>query len=493
MAPTANLPPKSIEATLKHRLLRSRSDPCYFNDMVLCRSPYWRAQREWAMALVDHRIVAVESGNGLGKGYLIGGLVPWFLFTRPDSLVYVCGAGQTQIGSVLFKEIRRAVQNSPFWQHDLLPMAISSGIKPSPATATVQQGWGAIGFSTSTIERASGHHARDMLVIVDEASGVPDEAWQAIDSLGFSKMLAAGNPLRADGKFAELCDQGDRDLLEQRPPRLSCRHFNVPSTESPHAHLDRSPFGLADKTWIEAAGRSPGVESPWYRAHVKAIRPKLAHDTLIQPRWLDLALSPDTGAAAAALRRGAPTGRIVLGCDVGEGVGKAQSVIIVRDDVGVLEIYASRFESKVQTADMICHLASKYHVPVDGIVFDGSGNTGRDIMKALERRYPFGLIPYFGSKPGGRFYVNARTACAAALARRLDPETDRGVARKPFHIPNGPHVQALFKELSELRYRLKAEKSELETKQDMMLRLDRSPDFADAICMTFRAEATHGI
>ena len=138
-------------------------------------------------------------------------------------------------------------------------------------------------------------------------------------------------------------------------------------------------------------------------------------------------------------------------------------------------------------------MANKYRVPVEGIVFDGSGNTGRDIMKALERRYPFGLIPYFGSKPGGKFYVNARTACAAALARRLDPETDRGVTRKPFHIPNGPHVQTLFKELGELRYRLKAEKSELETKQDLMLRLDRSPDFADAMCMTFRAEATYGV
>ena len=62
----------------------------------------------------------------------------------------------------------------------------------------------------------------------------------------------------------------------------------------------------------------------------------------------------------------------------------------------------------------------------------------------------------------------------------------------PFHIPNGPHVQALFKELSELRYRLKAEKSELETKEDLMLRLNRSPDFADALCMTFRVEATYG-
>ncbi len=441
---------------------------------------------------MDYRIVAVESGNALGKGFLIGGMVPWFLWTRMDSLVYICGAGQTQIGSVLFKEIRRAVQNSPFWKAGLLPMEISSGIKTSPATAMIRAGWGAIGFSTTTIERASGHHARDMLVIVDEASGVHDEAWQAIDSLGFSKMLATGNPIRPDGKFAALCDQGDRDALEQQQPHLSCRHFNVPSTASPHAHLDRSPWGMADKTWLEAVGREPGKNSPWYGTHVLAIRPKQSHDTLIQPEWLDLALAPETAAAASQYRGGAPMGRVVLGCDVGEGVGKAQSVIVVRDEVGVLEIFASQFESKIQTADMIFALAHKYRVPVEGIVFDGSGNTGRDIMKALERRYPSGLIPYFGSKPGGRFYVNARTACAAALARRLDPQTDRGQARKPFHIPNGPHVQALFKELSELRYRLKAEKSELETKQDMMIRLGRSPDFADAICMTFRAEATFG-
>ncbi len=79
MTTTASLPPKSIDATLRHHLTRSRRDPCYFNDHVLHRSPYWRAQREWALALVDHRIVAVETGNGLGKGFLIGGLVPWFL------------------------------------------------------------------------------------------------------------------------------------------------------------------------------------------------------------------------------------------------------------------------------------------------------------------------------------------------------------------------------------------------------------------------------
>ena len=66
---------------------------------------------------------------------------------------------------------------------------------------------------------------------------------------------------------------------------------------SPHAHLARSPVGLADKIWLEAVGREPGENSPWYRSHVLAQRPKLASETLIPQEWLNLALSDATAAA----------------------------------------------------------------------------------------------------------------------------------------------------------------------------------------------------
>src|SRR5271157_1879824 len=104
---------------------------------------------------------------------------------------------------------------------------------------------------------------------------------------------------------------------------------------SPHAHLARSPVGLADKVWLEAVGREPGENSPWYRSHVLAQRPKLATETLISQEWLNLALSEATAAAVQMLRAGAPIGgKVRLGCDVGEGVGRSQSVIVVRDDLG---------------------------------------------------------------------------------------------------------------------------------------------------------------
>ena len=71
---------------------------------------------------------------------------------------------------------------------------------------------------------------------------------------------------------------------------------------SPHAHLARSPVGLADKVWLEAMGREPGENSPWYRSHVLAQRPKLATETLIPQEWLNLARSDATAAAVQTLR-----------------------------------------------------------------------------------------------------------------------------------------------------------------------------------------------
>jgi len=71
---------------------------------------------------------------------------------------------------------------------------------------------------------------------------------------------------------------------------------------SPHAHLARSPVGLADKVWLEAVGREPGENSPWDRSHVLAQRPKLASERLIPQEWLNLALSDATAAAVQTLR-----------------------------------------------------------------------------------------------------------------------------------------------------------------------------------------------
>src|SRR5208337_572423 len=119
----------------------------------------------------------------------------------------------------------------------------------------VSPGWHALGYSTTSVERASGQHAKDLLVIVEEASGVKDEIWDALESLKYTKLVAIGNPIRAEGRFVDLIRQADADRADNVPPRLAVKAIQIPSTDSPHAMLDKSPWGIADRTWLESCYR----------------------------------------------------------------------------------------------------------------------------------------------------------------------------------------------------------------------------------------------
>jgi hypothetical protein len=497
--------PSSVEEAtewLIQALILCRNDPIKFNDLFLAGPKFWSGspefagQVEWCQALVDYRAVAIETGNALGKDFWIGRIIPWWLYTRPNSLCIVTGPGQTVLGSVTWKEVRRAIGGFDEFAPPIpLGARISSGIKTSPHTVDLGGGWQALGFSTTSVERASGQHAGELLVVIEEASGAEDVVWEAVESLKYTKLVAIGNPLRPDGGFAELCDQGDSDIRASVPAREAVRHLNTPSTASPHAELDKSPVGLADRVFLDAVARKYGKDSLWYRCHIKAERPRLSHERLIQPEWLDRAIATDTERATQTLRRDGKGGRRRISCDVGEGVGNARSVVGVRDDLGFLEIVASEFRGPVDTSAAIAELAHRYQVTEADVSYDGAGTTGKRLGNALSGKGLPNARPYFGSGSGGKRFSNLRSASASAFARRLDPEHYVVAHRQqfePFHLPNGPNLPAILEELKELRGQLKGDKYALESKDDLMDRLGRSPDFADMITQSFREEAVKG-
>jgi hypothetical protein len=492
----------TIKGRLRDHLIRSRDDPDYFNSVILARPPLHRAQKEWCRALVEHRAVALETSNMLGKDWLIGTLVPWWLYTRKDSLVIVTGPGQTLLGSVTWKEVRRAVEGSPWYKAGLLPAKITAGVKTSPQTLEVGPGWQALGFSTTSVERMSGQHAGELLGIVTEASGLEPEAWEAMDSLGAAKQFWVGNPIRPDGGFVDRCNQGVRDERDGLPKAESIRYINAGAYASPHAHLESSPVGLASAGWIRDMERQHGRESLWFRVHVLAQRPTLSHEILINPELLALATSDRARLAAAEWRRALRGGPVRIAVDVANGDGAARTVIVVRDDVGIIEVHASADWSTPDAAGIVAGLAAKHRIGKEErrISYDAAGVIGKSFGLALAGKgYP-NAVAYFGANKAGKRFTNMRTAAAAAFARRLDPdayarapdgETARRVDRL-FHIPSCPELPSILEELRELRIALKGDKSELEKKEDFVLRLGRSPDYADAVCQSFWEAAFTG-
>jgi len=460
-------------------------DPSGFNELFIGDGKYfWPRQRELVEAVVKYRTTVCYSGNMIGKDFAVARLIWWWLYTRPGSLVIVTGPSQTLLGSVTWKEVR---QSKP----PLASARLSRGVKASPQQVDLGNGWQALGFSTTSIERASGQHNPHLLVIIDEASGVEPDIFDAIESLGYERLVVIGNPIRAEGRFVDLIRQGEADARENIPAHRAVKSIQIPSTESPHAAMEKSPWGLADKTWIESSYRQyGGAHSFWCNSHIHAIIPQVSSQILIPEQWLDYATSIQRPALAAShpVHR---TRRIAI--DLSEGVGADDTAIIVRDDYGILECDAGNFLSLAATAAKAASLAQRWQIPPERISYDGLG-IGRRFNEYLVKVGLNGCQRYVG---GGRpkeptRFTNWRTEAAWKLADRLNPDRHLdnwfplSSKQVPFHIPPRAWWFLMRADLKALTYSLKGEKQvELIKKEDLVEVLGRSPDRGDALCQSF--------
>ena len=129
--------------------------------------------------------VARSSGRGIGKSALVGWIILWFVTTRIGSTVIVSANTEDQLRKITWAELSKWVAmalHSHWWE--------VSGIVLNPAKwlcelveRDLKKGtgyWGAMGklWSAESPDSYAGPHNHDgMMVIFDEASGVPDGIW----------------------------------------------------------------------------------------------------------------------------------------------------------------------------------------------------------------------------------------------------------------------------------------------------------------------------
>jgi hypothetical protein len=481
------MPDAHTKARLGAVLAACRNDPELFHDSIICRPPLWEAQSRICRSIVEYRCTVVYTGNMTGKDYLVGSIVPWWTWTRHDALTIVTAPSQSLLGSVTWKEIRRAVTGSPILRS--FQPKISQGIKTSPQLLELAPGWGALGYSTTSVERASGQHGGQLLVIGEEASGIDQEIADAIESLGYTKLVLIGNPIRADGWFVSMIRQAERDKQDGIPKHKAVNAIQVPSTASPHASWEKSPVGLADKTWIESSIRRYGRDSLWVRSHILAQIPEVSSDRLIPDSWLDY--------AAACKRPGLDPFHPVhktrrIACDLGEGVGRDSTAIVVRDDLGILDWAAGSSLGLAEAAQEIARFKMKWEVPDDRISWDKAG-IGRDLKNYLIRNGIRGARPYAGAgRPQDtKSFPNLRSEAAWKLRTRLNPDWARDpndalmTKQAAFRIPPTDQWPLLREELAALTYDLIGTHTRLIRKEDLCDQLGRSPDRCDALLQSF--------
>lgn len=481
--------PAASRDELAELIADCHDDPGLFHEAVLGRPPLHPKQEEIARSVVENRVTVVPAAHGVGKSwYAATGVLSW-LYTRPGSKVVTTSASNTQLVTVLWGAIKAAHRASriPLAGEPSEGHAIPQRLELSPE-------WFAIGWSAKRPESFSGIHGGEILVVVDESSGVDDAIFDAIESLGYTSLLLLGNPLRATGHFRKLYE-----LATAGEPGY--RGIHLTAFDSPYAELTDDevkarglPRGLTTRTWIERVRRVYGEGSIYWTTRVLARFPDTDHDQLLPAGWVDR--------CTLVARAGSSAPQIAV--DLAKGTGADRTVLLVGDYFGLREVVESNRVDLPSAAVLVRGLQLKHGVAGDRVIYDAGGWAGPDFGRHLEQVGVFGADGYRGSGSGGSRYANRRSRAAWRLRQRMTPDRpvfrppppdDRmenplrrvapevAPAQPPFHVPAGPWWPSMRQELLELRYRHDQRKLALEPKEELTARLGRSPDLADAILM----------
>lgn len=143
--------------------------------------------------------IAVKSGTGVGKTAGVSGLILWHLGVFPDSKIPCTAPTSPQIKAVLWPELRKWVQNIPEKLREWFPFDVQTDrvvLHENFAVARTAR--------EENPESFQGFHAKNIMLIADEASGVPDPvflAGQGVMSEEGAITILIGNPTRPVGWF----------------------------------------------------------------------------------------------------------------------------------------------------------------------------------------------------------------------------------------------------------------------------------------------------
>lgn len=142
---------------------------------------------------------AIKSGTGVGKTMGVASMILWHLACFPDSKIPCTAPTSPQIKAVLWPELRKWVNNIPPTLKPYFPYEVQTdSVKLLENMALARTA------REESPESFQGFHAKNILLVADEASGVPDAIFLAGQGVMSSKgaiTILIGNPTRPNGWF----------------------------------------------------------------------------------------------------------------------------------------------------------------------------------------------------------------------------------------------------------------------------------------------------
>lgn len=423
----------------------------------------WSKQEAIATAVCRSRRVAVHSAHETGKSFLAARLIAWWLDTHPPGEAFCISTAPTgqQVRTILWRELRRAhlaghlagrLNQTEWWLNDEL---VAFGRKPADYDPTAFQGI----------------HARYVLVIIDEATGVPEEIFRAAGSLAaneHSRILAIGNPDDPASYFATICKPGSGWYV-----------IHVDGLQSPNFTDEPIPDHLRDlliaPVYVQELRDEVGEDSPIYVSKVRGLFPENTTDGVVPLSWVR---------ACQRLEPADPPDRLLpveLGMDV--GAGGDETVLRERRGVVAGRSWRKRTPNWADAVAFVLDAIAETgatRVKVDSIGI-GWGVVGRLQELRSEGRHAAEIIA-----------VNVGEASTAPekfpkLRDQLWWEIGRELSRAQAWDLAAVDDTTVAQLIAPTYSRDSAGRIKIEPKADTRKRLKRSPDDADSLLLAFYA------
>lgn len=434
------------------------ADPVGWVDQRLGEQ-LWSTQRTVAESVRDNRYTAVPSCHDAGKSHLASRLAAWWLDTHRAGEAFVVSTAPTfpQVRAILWRYIGQAhrkghlvgtVNQTEWWIGSEL---VGFGRKPADTDPAAFQGI----------------HARAVLVIIDEACGVPKSLWDAVDTLVTNddcRVLAIGNPDDPTSHFELVC----RPTSGWNVIRID--GYETPNLTGEPVAVDLGKL-LLSKTWVEERKARWGEDSPLFASKVRGQFPTISADAVVPYAWAEacrhLDLEPD------------PLAFHDLGVDV--GAGGDESVIVDRTG------RSSRVIARTTTRDPMALV---------GLIVQAIRETGAIRVKIDMIGWGWGIAGRLAELYDERVHaaevyaINVATTSADPARFPLLRDQlwwDLARVNCQDHLWDlSEHDDELIKELIAPKYKLDSRgRIKVEPKDETRKTIGRSPDTADALLLAY--------
>jgi phage terminase large subunit len=450
----------------------------FITDPNLLNETLWAKQLEVVRSVWTNTRTAVKSCHSSGKTRIAAGILLGFMYGNEGAKGFTTAPTWRQVQEQIWGEIRTLYKGSKA----PLPGKVMNG-RP---ILRIQGPWYAEGISTREPEKVQGIHAPYIIAIVDEASGISERIFDGIKgnlASGTARMLLLGNPTIPSGEFY--------DAFHKKSHMYNC--ISISAWDTPNLkHLKKEFDSIIlpkDKIAFLKAQPAPvpylitplfvaeiieefGEDSPYYHVRVLGEFPSAAPDQLIALAWIEQSnrkwvdLKPEEKWWEDVPKY--KTGPITIGADIAR-YGDCETVFYARmGNVFAPPVVMTKFDTVEVAARLKLYMQTIYadYVNIDEV---GLGAGVVDMMKPMSGTCGInvGLPPKDKEK-----FNNLRSESFWHLREKFE--------KGELIVPDDDRTKG---QLSTMKYSLR-QKLVVEGKDDMRMRGVKSPDRADAMCLS---------